>query len=228
MNASRLLWETLKRNRLIALLAPRSAEACVSAYEVFHPLGVVLEIALRTDAALDGITAVRVRHPKALLLAGTVTTAQQAERAIAAGVAGVVSPDYFTPVVQTCVANDVMCVPGGLGDVGKQLVQKAEGYGCSLHELRQRHPYQWVYKLFPALSAGPTLLDLVKAWKAVYPELTVVYTGGVSADNLHEIVQRDADGIICGSALTRHVDDGEALKADVERWLAGIHGRVRH
>ena len=176
MKPSELLWEAMQRSRLVALLAPSSPQACVRAYELLHPLGVVLEVGLRTEAALEGIAAVRQKYPDALLLAGTVLTAEQAERAIAAGVAGVVSPDYLPPVVQVCAARDVMCIPGGLGDVGKQLAQKAEVYGCTLADLRRGYPYQWVHKLFPALSAGPDVLNVVGAWKAVYEGLVVVYT----------------------------------------------------
>jgi 2-dehydro-3-deoxyphosphogluconate aldolase/(4S)-4-hydroxy-2-oxoglutarate aldolase len=224
LSPSAALWKKVKQHRLIALLAPADAEACIRAYEALNPLGVVLEIALRTEAALEGIGAIRSCQPDALLLAGTVMTAQQAEHAIKAGAVGVVSPDYFEPVLRVCVASDVMCVPGGLADVGKQLTRKAELYGCPLGELRRRHPYQWVYKLFPAMAAGPTFLDMVAAWKAIYEKLTVVYTGGVNADNLVEIVRRDPDGIICGSALTRRADDSAAMAAEAQRWLARIHG----
>ncbi len=226
MNPSHSLWETLKRSRLIALLAPQSAEACVTAYETLQPLGVVLEIALRTGTALDGIAAIRRRYPEALLLAGTVMNPQQAEAAINAGVAGIVSPDYFAPVVATCMANDVMCVPGGLGDVGKQLVQKAELYGCTLDEFRQRFPYQWVQKLFPVAAGVSTAVELAAAWKTVYEGLAIIYSGGVSSGNLNEIVRRDPDAIICGSALTRQILDIEATAAEAKRWLATIEGRA--
>jgi 2-dehydro-3-deoxygluconokinase len=173
---------------------------------------------------LDGIAAVCRRHPDALLLAGTVLTAAQAEQAIAAGAAGVVSPDYLAPVVQMCVTHDIMCIPGGLGDVGKQLVQKAELYGCSLAELHRRHPYQWVHKLFPVMAGGAPLVDVAAAWQAVYSDLTVVYTGGVTADHLAEIIRRDPRAIICGSALTCRIDEAGATKAETQRWLHVIHG----
>ena len=224
MEATRTLWETLKRHRLIALLAPDSPATCVTVYETLQPLGVILEIALRTPAALEGITAIRDRHPEALLLAGTVLTRHQVEDAIAAGAAGIVSPDYFPAVVEACVARDIMCIPGGLTDAGKQLAQKAELYGCSLDELRAQHHYQWVYKLFPAVIPGGGLLDAVPAWKAVYPGLTFVYTGGVSADNLRDILRRDPEAVVCGSALARHAGDAAKLGAEAQRWLAAIRG----
>ncbi len=226
MNASRQLWEKLMRGRLIALLSPATPAACVQAYELLEPLGVVLEIALRTDAAIDGIAAVRERHPDALLLAGTVLTESQARQAIAAGAAGIVGPDYLAPVVQACVEHDVMCIPGGLGDVGKQLVQKAELYNCSLPELRKSYPYQWVHKLFPAIAGGSTLADVGVVWQGVYPGLTVIYAGGVAAENIGQIVQRDPRAIICGSALTRQIEQVEATRAETRRWLEIIHARA--
>jgi len=87
-------------------------------------------------------------------------------------------------------------------------------------------PYQWVHKLFPATAGGALLVDVAAAWKAVYPELTVVYAGGVTADHLPEIVRRDPRAIICGSALTRRIDDGDTTKTETQRWLGCIHSGV--
>lgn len=224
MSTSTLLWERLKRGRLIALLSPNSPEECVSAYETLAPLGVALEIALRTKAALPGIAALRSRHPDALFMAGTVITPRQAEQAMDAGAAGIVSPDFFPEVVEACVKRDVLCLPGGIGDAGKQLAIKAACYGCEIEELRERYPYQWAYKLFPAMAAAPTFLEMAAGWKAVYPGLTIVYTGGVTVENLHEIVKHDPDGIVCGSALGRYAAEPEALRREARRWLGVIHG----
>lgn len=227
MSTSALLWETLKRGRLIALLSPGSPEECVSAYETLTPLDVVLEVALRTKAALPGMAALRDRHPDALFMAGTIMTPRQAEQAMDAGAAGVVSPDFFPEVVEAGVRRDVLCLPGGIGDVGKQLAWKAELLGCDIEELRERYPYQWAYKLFPAMAAAPTFLELAAAWKSVYPGLTIVYTGGVAAENLPQIVNRDPNGIICGSALGRLATEPESLAREARRWLDLIHGAAR-
>ena len=76
---SESLWQVLQESRSIALLNPRSPEECVTAYELLAPLGVVLEIAFRSEHALPGIQAVLGTHPNAPLLAGTVLTREQAE-----------------------------------------------------------------------------------------------------------------------------------------------------
>ncbi|UCD75539.1 MAG: hypothetical protein JSV91_01210 [Phycisphaerales bacterium] len=223
MSDSRALWERLNKGRLIALLSPRTPADCVLAYEALEPLGVVLEIALRTDCALDGVAALCARHPEALVLAGTVITPAQAQAAIDAGASGIVSPDYFPAVVELCAGRDLMCVPGGLADAGKQLAQKARLYDCEPDELRRRHPYQWVYKLFPALAGNVSNVEIATAWKAVFKDLTVIYTGGLTAENLHRILPQDPHGMVCGSALTRHLPDAERTAAEAKRWLELIH-----
>jgi len=108
MSKSKKLFNILTKNRLIALLTPQTAKQCVTAYETFEPLNITLEIAFRSEYALDGIKAILKKYPDALLLAGTVMTKEQAEQAVDAGIAGVVSADYITDVVEVCAKKDVM------------------------------------------------------------------------------------------------------------------------
>jgi 2-dehydro-3-deoxygluconokinase len=218
MKKSEEILERLEKNRLVALLSPKSVEDCVSAYEICEAHGVILEIAFRSEHALKGMKTILEKYPDALLLAGTAMTGQQAEQAIEAGVAGVVSADYIPKVIDVCVKKDIMCVPGGLSDVGKQLAQKAEGYNCTLEELRLEHPYQWVYKLFPAFSGQVSNIDLVQAWKGPYKDLTVIYTGGMTLETLKQSVKKDPQGIFCASALTKHIDKPEEMSREIERW----------
>ncbi len=218
MKKSIKIFERLKKNRLVALLSPKSTEDCIRAYEICDAQGVVLEIAFRSEYATEGIKTILEKYPDALLLAGTVMTGQQAEQAIEAGVAGVVSADYIPKVVDVCVKKDVMCVPGGLSDVGKQLTQKAEGYNCTLEELRLNYPYQWMYKLFPAFSDRISNIDLVEAWKGPYKDLTVIYTGGITLERLNLSIQKDPQGIFCASALTKHIEKPDEMAREIERW----------
>jgi 2-dehydro-3-deoxygluconokinase len=222
MKKSAQVFKKIQKSRLIALLTPKSKNECLKAYEILHPFGVVLEIALRSEYAIDGIKDILKKFPEALILAGTVMTPQQAESAIKAGAAGVVSADYIPDVVRICVENDIMCIPGGLSDVGKQLVQKAEGYGCSLEELPQEYPYQWIYKLFPAFSGRLANIDLPQSWKGPYKGLMVVYTGGITLDTLREAVRKDSDGIFCASALTKHLDQPELMREEIKKWKEAL------
>jgi len=220
MNKSGLLIERLKRHRLIALLSAESADQALAAYEALDPLGITLEIAFRTAAAAEGLRTILARHPGALVLAGTVMTKAQAEEAIAAGAAGIVSADFVPAVVAACVRADVMSLPGGLADAGKQLALKAELYGCGLAELKEKYPYQWSYKLFPAVSGERDNMGLAEAWRGPFKGLTVVYTGGITLDNLAALAGRDPDGIFCASALARKPEDPADMAEEARRWVA--------
>jgi 2-dehydro-3-deoxygluconokinase len=222
MKKSKKILERLKKNRLVALLSPKSIEDCVQAYEICEAHGVILEIAFRSEHASGGIKAILEKNPDALVLAGTVMTEQQTEQAIEVGVAGVVSADYIPKVIDVCVKKDIMCVPGGLSDVGKQLVQKAEGYGCTLEELRKSYPYQWVYKLFPAFSGKVSNLDLVGAWSGPYKDLTIIYTGGMTLETLRQAARKDPQGIFCASALIKKIDDPEKMVKEIKLWKEAL------
>ena len=225
MTKSEQVFQLLKKNQLIGLLSPKSVEQCLIAYETLNPLGVVLEIAFRTELAAEGIKAVLEKYPEALILAGTVMMKKQAEIAIKTGVAGIISADYIPEVVETCLKNDVMCIPGGTADCGKQLVQKANIIGCELNELKEKYPYQWCYKLFPAVTATGSNVGLAKAWKGPFKGLNMVYTGGISLQNLAEVVEADPDGIYCGSAVTKSIDAPEKMAEEAKKWLEIIHAR---
>ncbi len=222
MKKSERVFKKLRQVRLIALLNPKSAEECIDTYEICEELGIILEIAFRSEHAVRGIKAILDKYPAALILAGTVMTRKQAEQAIEAGIAGVVSADYIPEVIDVCVREDVMGIPGGLSDVGKQLVQKAEGYGCSIEELKKNYSYQWVYKLFPAFSGRIVNIDLAKAWRGPFKDLTVVYTGGMTLETLEQATQKDPQGIFCASALAKHIDDPEKMKAEINRWKEAL------
>jgi 2-dehydro-3-deoxygluconokinase len=218
MNRSARIFERMLQTQLIVLLSPGSEAQCVKAYEVCHAMDVTLEVAFRTELAGNGIRAICKAYPEALVLAGTVLTVQQVEHAIQAGASGVVSSDYIPSVVEYCARKDIMCIPGGLSDVGKQLAQKAAVYQCSLEELRDKYPYQWVYKLFPAFLGSQNHLDLPRSWKGPYKNLTVIYTGGINSQTLKKAVHKDPKGIFCGSDLTKNIDDPEKMKADIQAW----------
>ncbi len=222
MNKSEVLYDIIKKNRLIALLTPDYPDQCIAAYEILEPFGVVLEIAFRSKSAEAGINALLDKYPDALVLAGTVMTHEQAVKAIDAGVSGIVSADYITSVLDVCIERDIMCVPGGLSDAGKQLVRKSEQIGCELNGLKDKYPWQWIYKLFPAVTGKTSNMGIAKAQKGPYKGLTFIYTGGVNLKNVGELSKQDPDGIFCGSSLTKNIEDPDKMKTDVKKWIEAI------
>jgi len=151
MKRTEQLFHKLKEQQLIALLTPRSVDECVRAYELLENENITLEIAFRSPFALRGLQSITAKYPDAMIMAGTIMTAKKAEEAINAGAVGIVSADFITEVAEICCEADIMYIPGGLSDVGKQLSFKAKSYKCSLENLKKKFPYQWIYKLFPAI-----------------------------------------------------------------------------
>ena len=118
-----------------------------------------------------------------------------------------------------------MCVPGGLADAGKQLELKARLYGCDPEELMTKFPYQWIYKLFPAIIDGKSNIALAKAWRGPFKDLTVIYTGGINLGNLSSVIAQDKHGIVCGSSLLKNLEDTQTTIIEANKWLeiTGCH-----
>ncbi len=227
MKATERLFRQMKEGQLVALLTPSVPDDCLTAYDLCRDEGITLEVAFRSEHAAAGIALVREKYQEALILAGTVMTTGQAEAAISSGASGIVSADFIPAVVDVCVEHDLMCVPGGLSDAGKQLVHKADGYGCSLDELKERYPYQWIYKLFPAFTEGSSALHLPQAWRGPWRDLAIVYTGGISIDTLPRALEVDPEGIFCASALMKNLDDREGTAAEIRKWKEIVTGGSR-
>ena len=86
------------------------------AVEVAHALVAggltVLEVVLRTDAALECMRHVVKSLPDAIVGAGTVLSAAQAKHSLDAGAAFIVSPGLHVPVVEAAQAGGVDMFPG--------------------------------------------------------------------------------------------------------------------
>ena len=71
------------------------------------------EITFRTDAAEETIKQIAEKYPDMLIAAGTVLTAEQADKAMAAGAKFIVSPGLNPDVVRHCKNKGYPIIPGG-------------------------------------------------------------------------------------------------------------------
>ena len=125
----------------------------------------VLEVTLRTPAALDAIAAM-ARVDGAVVGAGTVLTAQDVHRAKAAGARFAVSPGLTDTLVAACEDCALPLLPGAA--TASEAMQAVEAGFDTL-------------KFFPAGPAGgPAYL---KALAGPLPGIRFCPTGGVSAAN---------------------------------------------
>ena len=129
----------------------------------------VAEITFRSDAAEEAIQSVHRELPDVILGAGTVLTAEQVDRAVAAGATYIVSPGINPEVVRHCQKVNVPIVPGCANPSD---IEVALSLGLT------------TVKFFPAEALGG--LNLIKAMSAPYGNVKFLPTGGVSEGNLLE------------------------------------------
>jgi 2-dehydro-3-deoxyphosphogluconate aldolase/(4S)-4-hydroxy-2-oxoglutarate aldolase len=150
-----------------------------------------LEITMTTPGALEAIKELSAnKDPDVLIGVGTVLDVATAEQAIAAGSEFVVSPIFSQQVVQATKAAGIISMPGAYSPTE---VYAASQAGAD------------VVKIFPASVGGP---GFFKGIKAVFPNINVMPTGGVSLETIPGFVKAGAWALGTGSNLT----PSEAIK----------------
>lgn len=141
----------------------------------------VLEVTLRTPAALPAITAMK-QVPGAIVGAGTVTNPRELEDALAAGSEFIVSPGLTEPLAQAAIRRGVPFLPGiaNAGDIMRGL------------DLGLTH-----FKFFPAMAAGG--LPALKSLAAPFGACRFCPTGGIGLDNAGEWLAFDPVLCVGGS-----------------------------
>ncbi|GAB3033396.1 bifunctional 4-hydroxy-2-oxoglutarate aldolase/2-dehydro-3-deoxy-phosphogluconate aldolase [Bowmanella dokdonensis] len=126
----------------------------------------VLEVTLRTPAALEVIREIADKVPDALVGAGTVTNAAQLQQAVEAGAKFAISPGLTHELLEAGNEAKIALIPG-ISSISELMKGRDLGY---------TH-----FKFFPAEASGG-----IKALKSIggpFPDVTFCPTGGISANN---------------------------------------------
>ena len=100
--------ERLGKNALVPVVVLDSQQDAIPTARALLAGGIdVMEITLRTAAAIDSIRAVSQEIPEMLVGAGTVLTLAQAKAVAAAGAQFIVSPGFDEEMVRWCVEHDI-------------------------------------------------------------------------------------------------------------------------
>lgn len=153
---------------VFAVLRAPSAETAIEASRALVRGGITgLEVTYSTPDAPAVIRELVAEFgDRAHVGAGTVTTASQAEEAVAAGAAFLVSPGTVPALTESMLATGATVMTGAMTP---SEVMTALDLGTH------------VVKLFPASLGGPAFL---KALRGPFPDAPTMPTGGVSASNL--------------------------------------------
>src|SRR5687767_12665502 len=120
----------------------------------------MLEVTLRTPVALACIEAIAREVPDAVVGAGTVRSAADAQAAAMAGARFVVSPGYTRSVGKACHDLGLALLPG-VATGGEIMLAQEDGYTA--------------LKFFPAMQAGGSAM--LKAWSGPFNDVKFCPTG---------------------------------------------------
>ncbi len=175
--------ETIGNQTIIPVLTVSSADEAVSLAEKFLAQDYhLIEITLRTGAALDAIRTVKQQLPDIKVAAGTVLHPEQMVQAHSAGADLQVSPGCSYDLYQVALDDNIAYIPG-VGSVS-EIMSGAE-FGFT------------VFKYFPAEALGGSAA--IKAFASIFPHCHFIPTGGINADNMDSYLKLDNIPAVAGS-----------------------------
>lgn len=193
-------------DELLAALAPRpllpvlragSADDALDVARRLADAGLpVVELTGTTPGWEQALVALRAERPDLVVGMGTMTTREEAQRAVAAGAQFLVSPWPVPAVRPVAEQAGVVLLEGG----------------CTPAELADASARGPV-KLFPAHLGGPAYLRSVLA---VLPQARIVPTGGIRLSEVGSWLDAGAVAVGVGSDLSAPGDVGARVQAALQ------------
>lgn len=175
----------LEGQRLVPLAAPANPAQTEALRAGLLAGGLpIVEIGLRNTYAATALAELAAAGDL-IVGAGTVLDGAQAEAAIDAGAAFLVTPGFADDIVAVAQRRGVPIVPG---------------VATATEVLRARQAGLRSVKLFPANALGG--LKLIDALSAAFTDMTFMPSGGVSQATLVEHLSHPAVAAVSGSWLT--------------------------
>ncbi len=145
----------------------------------------VLEVTLRTPAALACMEAIARAVPEAILGAGTVRSASDAKAARDAGCRFAVSPGYRSEIGVACRELGLALLPG-VATASEVMHAHADGHDF--------------LKFFPAKAAGG--VAMLQAFAGPFADIVFCPTGGITAETAPRFLALPNVRVCGGSWLT--------------------------
>ena len=181
------LGQHLQRSQLIAVLVIDRAEDAVPLANALLAGGVdMMELTLRTEAALPALREIREHVPEMLAGIGTILTRDQVDEVVDAGASFGVAPAVNPDLIAYATERGL---PFGPGIMTPTDIDQSVALGCRL------------LKFFPAGSSGG--LAHLKNIAAPYAHLGLKFVplGGINPGNMNDYLDSDLIAAIGGSWL---------------------------
>ena len=144
----------------------------------------VLEVTLRTPAAIDVIKRIAQEVPDSLIGAGTVTNAQQLKAVVEAGAKFAISPGMTADLLKAGMDSEIPLIPG-ISSTSDLMKGKDAGYTHM--------------KFFPAEASGG--VKAIKSISGPFPDVTFCPTGGIGPNNYNDYLAINNVKCVGGSWL---------------------------
>jgi len=144
----------------------------------------VLEVTLRTPAAIDVIKRIAQEVPDSLIGAGTVTNAQQLKAVVEAGAKFAISPGMTADLLKAGMDAEIPLIPG-ISSTSDLMKGKDAGYTHM--------------KFFPAEASGG--VKAIKSISGPFPDVTFCPTGGIGPNNYNDYLALNNVKCVGGSWL---------------------------
>ncbi len=154
----------------------------------------VLEVTLRSEAAVDAIRLLSREVPEAIVGAGTVASPDDLEAVAAAGAVFAISPGLTPRLLEAANQGPIALIPG-IATASELMLGMEMGYTA--------------FKFFPAQAAGG--VPMLKSIGGPFPQITFCPTGGVSPDNYNDYLALANVACVGGSWIVpgREVEQGD-------------------
>lgn len=175
----------ISKSGILPVIRASSADEALRAIDAICEGGIdTIEVTLTIPNAVDLIETLTRELPNVLIGAGTVLSADDAQRCIDAGARFIISPATDLDVIRTCNENKTVVMPGALTPTE---IIAAIAAGAD------------VVKVFPVSALGG--VDYIRSLKGPFPALKVVPTGGITIDTAAGFIKAGCLAVGLGSDL---------------------------
>lgn len=201
--------QKLSTEKVIALIRADSPDGLLDCAKALAEGGLTsIELTMTTPGAIRMLEKATAELPDFLFGLGTVLDAETARAGILAGARFIVTPALRPEVITMCKRYSVPIFSGALTPT-----EVVNAWDCGADAA----------KIFPAEFFGPAY---IKSLKAPLPQVELVPTGGVTAENVGEFIKAGAFATAAGSSLVDAKSfknrDWAAITAKARAFVAAV------
>lgn len=162
----------LNISKIVPVIAIDDAKDALALAKAILNSGIkVMEVTLRTPAALESISIIAKELPEMNVGAGTVCSVEDFKKAVEANAKFVFSPGISQELIDYSKEVEIPLVPG-VSSASEVMLALNNGINAC--------------KLFPAVLSGG--IDMLKALGGPFPKMKFCPTGGVNLDNMNDFL----------------------------------------